>query len=125
VPNKRPPNPPYFRLCATRGNVITLTTPGRCEQVKRLEELLQAAPWTSGFTIWNAGREGRRLYRSLSEGARRRVRALCDVDAKKLAQREWHAHPLDTRVPIVHFRHATPPLLLCVKVTDKRTRKRA
>nr|XP_019591073.1 PREDICTED: UDP-GlcNAc:betaGal beta-1,3-N-acetylglucosaminyltransferase-like protein 1 isoform X8 [Rhinolophus sinicus] len=36
------------------------------------------------FTIWNAGRQGRRLYRSLSEGARRKVVAFCDVDKKKI-----------------------------------------
>ncbi|XP_074175704.1 queuosine-tRNA galactosyltransferase isoform X9 [Rhinolophus sinicus] len=36
------------------------------------------------FTIWNAGRQGRRLYRSLSEGVRRKVVAFCDVDKKKI-----------------------------------------
>jgi hypothetical protein len=47
------------------------------------------------------------------------VRALCDVDTNKLTQGEWHAHPLDERLPIVHFQSATPPLLLCVKVTPR------
>ncbi|KPP65426.1 hypothetical protein Z043_116163, partial [Scleropages formosus] len=36
------------------------------------------------FTIWNAGKQGRRLYRSLSVANRRKVRAFCDVDENKI-----------------------------------------
>ncbi|KAM5217054.1 queuosine-tRNA galactosyltransferase isoform 2-T3 [Hipposideros larvatus] len=72
------------------------------------------------FTIWNAGRQGRRLYRSLSEGARRKVVAFCDVDEKKIKKgfycyEESQERP-KPRVPILHFRAARPPFIICVKL---------
>ncbi|XP_065898681.1 queuosine-tRNA galactosyltransferase-like isoform X2 [Dysidea avara] len=36
------------------------------------------------FTIWNAGKEGRRLYRSLCHSDQQKVVAFCDVDVKKI-----------------------------------------
>lgn len=41
-------------------------------RVRFLEE--RALPHWATFTIWNAGRQGRRLYRSLTPGARAKVR---------------------------------------------------
>ncbi|XP_074871012.1 queuosine-tRNA galactosyltransferase isoform X2 [Carettochelys insculpta] len=41
--------------------------------------------WTS-FTIWNAGKQGRKLYRSLSPANQKKVVAFCDVDENKLAK---------------------------------------
>jgi len=42
-------------------------------RVRFLEE--QALPHWATFTIWNAGRQGRRLYRSLTAGSQRKVGA--------------------------------------------------
>ncbi|XP_074121120.1 queuosine-tRNA galactosyltransferase isoform X2 [Sminthopsis crassicaudata] len=39
--------------------------------------------WTS-FTIWNAGKQGRKLYRSLSSINQKKVVAFCDVDENKI-----------------------------------------
>uniref|UniRef100_A0A4X2L6Q9 UDP-GlcNAc:betaGal beta-1,3-N-acetylglucosaminyltransferase like 1 n=1 Tax=Vombatus ursinus TaxID=29139 RepID=A0A4X2L6Q9_VOMUR len=39
--------------------------------------------WTS-FTIWNAGKQGRKLYRSLSPVNQKKVVAFCDVDKNKI-----------------------------------------
>ncbi|KAG7270767.1 hypothetical protein CRUP_019407 [Coryphaenoides rupestris] len=39
--------------------------------------------WES-FTIWNAGKQGRKLYRSLSLANQKKVRAFCDVDENKI-----------------------------------------
>uniref|UniRef100_A0A8C7EXP5 UDP-GlcNAc:betaGal beta-1,3-N-acetylglucosaminyltransferase-like protein 1 n=1 Tax=Neovison vison TaxID=452646 RepID=A0A8C7EXP5_NEOVI len=47
-----------------------------------LEE--RVLPRWAAFTIWNAGRQGRRLYRSLTAEARRKVVAFCDVDENKI-----------------------------------------
>ena len=55
------------------------TTPPPCphrttiwtHRVRFLEE--RALPHWATFTIWNAGRQGRRLYRSLTAGMRRKV----------------------------------------------------
>lgn len=43
-------------------------------RLRRLEERLLTGPdgWTN-FTIWNAGKQGRRFYRSLSDAARSKV----------------------------------------------------
>ena len=90
----------------------------------RVQELEQAvlclAPWCHGFTIWGAGKEGRRLFASLSPKSRAAVRAFCDVDAAKLARGVVTFHdPVSRRitaaVPLVHFSLAAPPVLLCVK----------
>lgn len=61
-----------------------------------------------GFTIWNAGREGRRLYASLAPRSRAAVRAFADVDARKLTLGHYAppGEPPQRRIPIVHFRSA-------------------
>ena len=69
------------------------------------------------FTIWSAGKAGKRFYRALAVHERVRVRAFCDVDARKIA-RGCYTHEQSEkreRVPIVHFSEATPPFVLCVK----------
>ena len=63
------------------------------------------------FTIWGAGRDGRDFYKALTPGTRRRVRAFCDVDAKKVGTTYQY---FDETVPIVHFRDASPPFVTCV-----------
>ncbi|CAN8002250.1 unnamed protein product, partial [Ixodes hexagonus] len=75
--------------------------------------------WTS-FTIWNAGKQGRRFYRSLDPENRKKVLAFCDVDEKKIAKgvyiyEESEAMP-KPRIPIVHFTSAKMPLVVCMKM---------
>nr|XP_021576911.2 UDP-GlcNAc:betaGal beta-1,3-N-acetylglucosaminyltransferase-like protein 1 isoform X1 [Ictidomys tridecemlineatus] len=75
--------------------------------------------WTS-FTIWNAGKQGRRLYRSLTAASRCKVVAFCDVDENKIRKgfycyEEAQERP-KPRVPVLHFRAARPPFVLCVKL---------
>ena len=87
-------------------------------RLKRLEECY-LAKWPS-FTIWNAGKQGRRLYRSLSEDSRRKVASFCDVDTKKIRQAvyiyEDSTMRPKPRVPIVHFTDGKPPFVICVKL---------
>jgi hypothetical protein len=72
--------------------------------------------WDAGFCIWGAGKEGRRLYRTLSKANQNKVTAFCDVDPKKLAQGTYNSESnRGRRIPIIHFRDATPPFVLCVK----------
>ncbi|XP_071429971.1 queuosine-tRNA galactosyltransferase isoform X3 [Pithys albifrons albifrons] len=87
-------------------------------RVRFLEDRVLSS-WPS-FTIWNAGKQGRRLYRSLSPANRKKVIAFCDVDEKKIAKgfytyEESEESP-KPRVPVCHFRDAAPPLVLCVKL---------
>lgn len=85
-----------------------------------IANVLSRPPWSQGFTIWNAGRQGRRLYRSLSDELQERVEAFCDVDAKIIGHVYKHfdeAHRQETRhVPIVHFLDARPPIVICFKL---------
>jgi len=73
--------------------------------------VLSAHPSWARFTIWGAGRDGRDFFKAMSEDGKRRVAAFCDVDPKKIGSKYiYEAH----RVPIVHFREAQPPFVLCV-----------
>lgn len=83
-----------------------------------LEE--RALPRWPTFTIWNAGKQGRRLYRSLTAANRHKVVAFCDVDENKIRKgfycyEESQERPRP-RVPILHFRAARPPFVICVKL---------
>ncbi|XP_036159542.1 UDP-GlcNAc:betaGal beta-1,3-N-acetylglucosaminyltransferase-like protein 1 isoform X12 [Myotis myotis] len=87
-------------------------------RVRFLEE--RALPHWATFTIWNAGKQGRRLYRSLTAEARRKVVAFCDVDENKIKKGfycyEDSQEKPKPRVPILHFRAARPPFVICVKL---------
>ncbi|XP_070581001.1 queuosine-tRNA galactosyltransferase-like [Ptychodera flava] len=72
------------------------------------------------FTIWNAGKEGRKFYRALNEDNQKKVVAFCDVDIKKITKgvyiyEESKEQP-KPRVPIIHFSDAKPPFIICVKL---------
>ncbi|XP_067164646.1 queuosine-tRNA galactosyltransferase isoform X3 [Apteryx mantelli] len=75
--------------------------------------------WTS-FTIWNAGKQGKKLYRSLSPANQKKVTAFCDVDEKKITKGFYTYEESEERpkpkIPICHFREATPPFIICVKL---------
>ncbi|XP_064478546.1 queuosine-tRNA galactosyltransferase-like [Ornithodoros turicata] len=75
--------------------------------------------WTT-FTIWNAGKQGRRFYRALCKESRKKVVAFCDVDEKKIAKKVYiHEESEEVprpRVPIIHFLQATAPLVICMKL---------
>ena len=51
--------------------------------------------WKS-FTIWSAGKQGRRLFRDLSPEAQEKVIAFCDVDEKKIGKHYEYQGALST-----------------------------
>uniref|UniRef100_W5N9B8 UDP-GlcNAc:betaGal beta-1,3-N-acetylglucosaminyltransferase-like 1 n=1 Tax=Lepisosteus oculatus TaxID=7918 RepID=W5N9B8_LEPOC len=75
--------------------------------------------WDS-FTIWNAGKQGRKLYRSLSPANQSKVIAFCDVDESKIKKGyytyEDSKERPKPRIPVKHFRDASPPFIICVKL---------
>ncbi|XP_068932729.1 queuosine-tRNA galactosyltransferase isoform X5 [Petaurus breviceps papuanus] len=75
--------------------------------------------WTS-FTIWNAGKQGRKLYRSLSLVNQKKVVAFCDVDKNKIKKGFYSYEDSKERpkpkIPIRHFKDADPPFVICVKL---------
>ncbi|KAF4075473.1 hypothetical protein AMELA_G00234840 [Ameiurus melas] len=75
--------------------------------------------WDS-FTVWNAGKQGRKLYRSLASTNQKKVKAFCDVDENKIKKgfytyEESKKRP-KPRVPVLHYRDSSPPFIVCVKL---------
>ncbi|KAG7223760.1 hypothetical protein INR49_026442 [Caranx melampygus] len=75
--------------------------------------------WES-FTIWNAGKQGRKLYRCLSPSNQKKVKAFCDVDENKIRKgfytyEETKEIP-KPKIPILHFKDASAPFIVCVKL---------
>lgn len=75
--------------------------------------------WES-FTIWNAGKQGKKFYRNLSTTNQRKVAAFCDVDPKKIKCGAYIYHEskekIKPTVQIVHFQSAKPPFIICMKL---------
>uniref|UniRef100_A0A8C7N0Q5 UDP-GlcNAc:betaGal beta-1,3-N-acetylglucosaminyltransferase-like 1 n=1 Tax=Oncorhynchus kisutch TaxID=8019 RepID=A0A8C7N0Q5_ONCKI len=75
--------------------------------------------WES-FTIWNAGKQGRKLYRCLSSSNQKKVRAFCDVDENKIKKGFYTYEESKERpkpqIPVLHYRDASPPYIICVKL---------
>lgn len=74
----------------------------------------------SEFTIWSAGKQGKKFYRSLSDASKKKVTAFCDVDEKKIEKgvyiyEESKILP-KPRIPILHFTDSKPPFIICVKL---------
>uniref|UniRef100_A0A3P8VXH2 UDP-GlcNAc:betaGal beta-1,3-N-acetylglucosaminyltransferase-like 1 n=1 Tax=Cynoglossus semilaevis TaxID=244447 RepID=A0A3P8VXH2_CYNSE len=72
------------------------------------------------FTIWNAGKQGRKLYRCLSPVNQKKVKAFCDVDERKIKKRfytfEESKEKPKPKIPILHYKHASAPFIICVKL---------
>ncbi|XP_028978147.2 UDP-GlcNAc:betaGal beta-1,3-N-acetylglucosaminyltransferase-like protein 1 isoform X1 [Esox lucius] len=93
------------------------------------------------FTIWNAGKQGRKLYRSLTHTNQKKVTAFCDVDENKIKKgfytyedskvlelrqhRCHHSHVPrfsasqerpKPKIPVLHYKDAAPPYIICVKL---------
>ncbi|XP_038942443.1 UDP-GlcNAc:betaGal beta-1,3-N-acetylglucosaminyltransferase-like protein 1 isoform X2 [Rattus norvegicus] len=87
-------------------------------RVHFLEE--QILPHWKSFTIWNAGKQGRKLYRSLTAASQHKVVAFCDIDKNKI-RKGFYCHEDSQerpkpKVPILHFQAAQPPFVICVKL---------
>ncbi|ESO87448.1 hypothetical protein LOTGIDRAFT_220159 [Lottia gigantea] len=72
------------------------------------------------FTIWNAGKQGRRFFRSLSTENQKKVCMFCDVDTRKINKGSYiyeNSQEIPKpRVPIFHFTQAKTPIIICVKL---------
>ncbi|KAK1803110.1 hypothetical protein P4O66_021648, partial [Electrophorus voltai] len=77
--------------------------------------------WDS-FTIWNAGKQGRKFYRSLNPTNQKKVKAFCDVDENKIKKgfytyEESKEQP-KPKIPVLHFTDSSPPFIVCVKLVS-------
>ena len=59
--------------------------------------------WQESFVIWGAGRDGKNVYKALSDDIRCRVYCFVDVDERKLEAGRYVCDDLGTNVPILHF----------------------
>lgn len=72
------------------------------------------------FTIWNAGKQGRKLYRCLSPTNQKKVKAFCDVDENKI-QKGFYTYEESKqrpkpKIPVLHYKDASAPFIICVKL---------
>lgn len=109
------PHPTSTPFVPPRETIFTIRLRHLCLNV------LSKPPWTAGFTIWNAGRAGKRFFKSLPEEYRNRVRYFCDVDANKIGKEFRNYDPvlrkeISPPVPIISYREARPPMIICVKL---------
>jgi len=67
----------------------------------------------SHFTIWSAGRDGRKFFTMLDNKNKDKVVAFCDIDGKKVGTKYVHAWTKHV-IPIIHYSQVTPPVVICV-----------
>uniref|UniRef100_A0A336LKZ0 CSON013667 protein n=1 Tax=Culicoides sonorensis TaxID=179676 RepID=A0A336LKZ0_CULSO len=76
--------------------------------------------YRDGFMIWNAGRQGRKFYRSLPDKWQNRVVAFCDVDSKLIGTKFNHFEPNLRKnirsIPIISYTNLKPPVIICMKL---------
>lgn len=87
-------------------------------QLHRLEKIV-LSQWKQ-FTVWNAGKSGRKFVRSLTPNNRNKVLAFCDVDKKKVGSViELYCskqRKVLIKLPVVHFTEAKLPIIICMKL---------
>ena len=75
--------------------------------------------WPS-FSIWSAGKQGRKLFRDLTPTSRSKVQSFGDVNRKKIGtvyENQLSEQVPKPKIPIVHFSQLEAPFLVAVKVT--------
>jgi Glycosyl transferase family 2 len=70
------------------------------------------AKWPS-FSIWNSKRDGRQFLNALPDDAKKKCRALADIDPRVIGT-DYCNDRGNVRVPIVAWQHIEPPFILCV-----------
>ncbi|KAF2071856.1 hypothetical protein CYY_006823 [Polysphondylium violaceum] len=65
------------------------------------------------FSIWGAGKDGKKFFTLLSDTSKAKVESFCDVDEKKIGH-NYNAAYTPYSVPIIHFKNVKPPLIICV-----------
>ncbi|KAF1768338.1 hypothetical protein GCK72_000150 [Caenorhabditis remanei] len=88
-------------------------------RLKRLKEQY-IAKWDK-FTIWSAGKQGKRLFKCLDDDEKLKVREFCDIDESKIGRGiheefDEKQRIVTHKVPIVNIETAKPPLIVCVKL---------
>jgi glycosyltransferase involved in cell wall biosynthesis len=67
-----------------------------------IERRIIMQPGWENFTIWGAGKDGRKFANLLSKEAAKRIVAFCDIDPKKIGTK-YYIQSCKRHVPVVHF----------------------
>ncbi|KAN0031757.1 hypothetical protein ACTFIV_005624 [Dictyostelium citrinum] len=65
------------------------------------------------FTIWGAGKDGKKFFTLLPDSCKKKVIAFCDVDKNKIGI-NYNAAYTPYSIPIIHFSNVKSPLIICV-----------
>ncbi|KYQ90956.1 hypothetical protein DLAC_07837 [Tieghemostelium lacteum] len=65
------------------------------------------------FSIWGAGRDGKKFFTMLSDSSKSKVTSFCDVDDQKVGT-TYNAAYTPYKIPIIHFSQVKPPFIICV-----------
>ncbi|KAN0053244.1 hypothetical protein ACTA71_009693 [Dictyostelium dimigraforme] len=65
------------------------------------------------FTIWGAGKDGKKFFTLLPDSCKKKVVAFCDVDKNKIGV-NYNAAYTPYSIPIIHFSNVKSPLIICV-----------
>ncbi|CAG9790875.1 unnamed protein product [Diatraea saccharalis] len=102
-------------------NATSLSISRECIWNIQLEKLqINVLQHWKHFTVWNAGKSGRRFVRALNPENLKKVVAFCDVDKKKIGNDIElycpHKRKVLIKLPVIHFLDAKCPLIICVKL---------
>lgn len=87
-------------------------------RIKYLQRMLLSQDKWKEFTIWGAGKDGKKFLGMLQEECAEQVVAFCDVDEKKIG-RMYYCQRNKRHIPIIHYLNAKSPIIICV--ASKRT----
>ena len=80
-------------------------------RLRFLEETVLPS-WPS-FSIWGAGRDGRRVFMALQQHNQQKVKVMADISPAMIGKTYTNCWTLQ-QVPIVHFSEITAPFITCV-----------
>eukprot|EP01112_Ceratiomyxa_fruticulosa_P020660 TRINITY_DN7115_c0_g1_i1.p1 TRINITY_DN7115_c0_g1~~TRINITY_DN7115_c0_g1_i1.p1 ORF type:complete len:328 (-),score=60.67 TRINITY_DN7115_c0_g1_i1:119-1102(-) len=80
-------------------------------RIKAFQSRVLSTPEWQTFTIWGAGRDGRKFFKMLNDAEKKKVQAFCDVAENKVGTvYQFYNY----KIPFLHFSKAHPPFLICV-----------
>uniref|UniRef100_A0A1I7ZW16 Glyco_trans_2-like domain-containing protein n=1 Tax=Steinernema glaseri TaxID=37863 RepID=A0A1I7ZW16_9BILA len=97
-------------------------------RIRYIEDMILGG-WKK-LTIWNAGKQGKKFYKSLSTENRGKslsvenrgkVVAFCDVDSSKIRHGKYEVYDeverkVTSTIPVISHEDAQPPVVICVKL---------
>jgi ribonuclease P protein subunit RPP14 len=90
----------------------------QCVRIEYLQRMILSQNKWKEFTIWGAGKDGKKFLSLLQNEFAKQVVAFCDVDDKKIG-RMYYCQRNKRHIPIINYLMAKSPIIICV--ASKRT----